>query len=126
IGEDYLPRIKDDGEYRPVISGGEEDLLNLCLRLAVSQMIAERAGQPLSLLILDEVFGSLDALRRSGVLDKLQALKSRFDQIILISHVEAIHDAVDNCLWVRYDPRRGISTVTEAVPDDADIGEAVG
>jgi len=125
IGEDYLPRIKDDGEYRQVISGGEEDLLNLCIRLAVSQMIAERAGQPLSLLILDEVFGSLDAMRRSGVLEKLQALKSRFDQIILISHVEAIHDAVDNCLWVQYDDRRGVSTVTEAAPDEVDLGEGV-
>lgn len=126
IGEDYLPRIKEDGQYRPVISGGEEDLLNLCLRLAVSQMIAERAGQPLSLLILDEVFGSLDAMRRSGVLEKLQALKSRFDQIILISHVEAIHDSVDNCLWVQYDSRRGISTVSEVIPEEVDLGEAVG
>ena len=43
-----------------MISGGEEDVANLALRLAISQMIAERAGQPLSLLVLDEIFGSLD------------------------------------------------------------------
>ena len=52
---------------KPVISGGEEDLANLVLRLAISQMIAERAGQPLSLLVLDEVFGSLDESRRQHV-----------------------------------------------------------
>lgn len=115
----YLPRLKDDGQYKPVVSGGEEDIVNLCIRLAISQMIADRAGQPLSLLILDEVFGSLDAMRREGVLEKLQALKSRFDQIILISHIEAIHDAVDNCLWVSFDERNKISVVSEIQADEA-------
>lgn len=119
IDESYLPRLKDDGQYKPVVSGGEEDIVNLCIRLAISQMIADRAGQPLSLLILDEVFGSLDAMRREGVLEKLQALKSRFDQIILISHIEAIHDAVDNCLWVSFDERNKISVVSEVQADEA-------
>ena len=50
-----------------MISGGEEDIANLALRLAISQMIAERAGQPLSLLVLDEIFGSLDEDRRHAV-----------------------------------------------------------
>ena len=49
-----------------MISGGEEDVANMVLRLAISQMIADRAGQPLSILILDEVFGSLDIERRDG------------------------------------------------------------
>lgn len=118
IGDDYLPRLKDDEEYRPVISGGEEDVLNLCVRLAISKMIAERAGQPLSLLVLDEVFGSLDASRRDNVVQLLHGLKSRFEQIILITHVDAIHDAVDNCLWVRYDEKRRVSTVSEGLPDE--------
>jgi len=101
-----------------VISGGEEDVLNLCVRLAISKMIAERAGQPLSLLVLDEVFGSLDASRRDNVVQLLHGLKSRFEQIILITHVDAIHDAVDNCLWVRYDEKRRVSTVSEGLPDE--------
>ena len=37
--------ILEDGIPKPVLSGGEEDLANLVLRLAISQMIAERAGQ---------------------------------------------------------------------------------
>ena len=56
--------VLEDGVPKPVISGGEEDLANLVLRLAISQMIAERAGQAFSLLVLDEVFGSLDETRR--------------------------------------------------------------
>ncbi|NIW38546.1 MAG: SMC family ATPase, partial [Gemmatimonadetes bacterium] len=67
IGPDYNVVVLDEGEEKPVISGGEEDLANLVLRLAISQMIADRAGQTLSLLIFDEVFGGLDDQRRDSV-----------------------------------------------------------
>jgi exonuclease SbcC len=60
IDPKYNILVLDHGDPKPVISGGEEDIVNLCLRLAISQMITERSGQPFSLLILDEVFGSLD------------------------------------------------------------------
>lgn len=111
IDEDYEAIIRDDGEPKPVISGGEDDIVNLALRLAVSRMIADRAGQDLSLLVLDEVFGSLDDIRRDNVITLLQTLKARFEQIILITHVEAIHDAVDNCIWVDYDESTKLSQV---------------
>lgn len=111
IDENYSFSLKEDGEVKPVISGGEEDILNLALRLAISQMIAERSGQVLNLLILDEVFGSLDDSRRANVVSVLQALRSRFDQIIVISHIETIHDMMDQCLWVEYDPRERCSRI---------------
>jgi len=116
IDESYDVRILDDGRAKPVISGGEEDVANLVLRLAVSQMIAERAGQPLSVLILDEVFGSLDRQRRSGVLDLLQRLRSRFDQVLLITHVEDIREGVDQVLRVDYDERTGGSRISAEAP----------
>ena len=72
LDEDYVATLLDDGDPKAVISGGEEDVANLALRLAISQMIAERAGQPLSLLILDEIFGSLDEDRRAAVVDLLR------------------------------------------------------
>jgi len=109
----YEAVIRDDGELKPVISGGEEDVVNLSLRLAISQMIADRAGQSFSLLVLDEVFGSLDDVRRDNVVALLQNLKNRFEQIILITHVESIHDAVDNCLWVYFDERTKTSRLTD-------------
>ncbi len=75
IDENYQATILDDNERKPVISGGEEDVVNLALRLAISQMIADRAGQSFSLLVLDEVFGSLDETRRDNVVGLLQNLK---------------------------------------------------
>jgi len=116
VDEAYDVLVLDDGRPKPVISGGEEDVANLVLRLAVSQMIAERAGQPLSVLILDEVFGSLDSQRRSGVLDLLQKLRSRFDQVLLITHVEDVREGVDHVLRVAYDERTGASVVSAEPP----------
>jgi len=125
INEDYRAVIKDDGEDKPVISGGEEDVVNLALRLAISQMIADRAGQPFSLLVLDEVFGSLDDTRRDNVIALLQNLKNRFEQIILITHIESIHDAVDNCLWVEFDERTKTSRLSDRFAEAIQLDTAL-
>jgi len=113
LDEEFNAVVYEDGEPRPVISGGEEDLVNLVLRLGVSQMIADRAGQPLSLLVLDEIFGSLDEVRRESVMHLLRNLKSRFPQVILISHVEGVRESLDRVLRVRYDEATGAAVVTE-------------
>src|SRR6185437_2847378 len=53
LDDQYNVIVLEDAVPKPVISGGEEDLANLVLRLSISEMIAERAGQAFSLLILD-------------------------------------------------------------------------
>ncbi len=121
LDESYLPTIVEDGEAKPVISGGEEDVVNLALRLAISEMIAERAGQPLSLLVLDEIFGSLDEERRASVLDLLRALSDRFPQVVLITHVEGMRDAFDRVVRMTYDVEKGVTTATEETPEASDV-----
>jgi exonuclease SbcC len=111
IDEKYSVAILEDGVAKPVLSGGEEDIANLVLRLAVSQMIAERSGQAFSLLILDEIFGHLDESRRFNVLDLLRALGDRFEQVILITHIEGVRDGLDNVIGVRYDAAAAASVV---------------
>jgi exonuclease SbcC len=121
LTEQYEPFIVDDGERKAVISGGEEDVTHLCLRLAISRMIAERSGQPLSLLVLDEIFGSLDASRRDNVVILLQRLKAVFEQIILITHIESLHDVVDQCLWVTLDTASRTSRISETREGSLDL-----
>src|SRR5690606_10057427 len=87
ISEDFSCTLHRDGVPVEVISGGEEDVVAVAMRLATSQMIAERAGHPLSLLILDEVFGSLDDVRRANALALFRRLRGIFEQILLISHI---------------------------------------
>ena len=81
------------------------------LRIAISQMIAERAGQTLSTLFLDEVFGSLDQERRDNVIQLLQKLRDRFEQVILITHVETVREGLDHVIRLEYDERSGASVV---------------
>ena len=119
LDERYNVSILEDGIPKPVLSGGEEDIANLVLRLAVSQMIAERSGQAFSLLILDEVFGSLDETRRFNVLELLRALGDRFEQVILITHIEAVRDGLDHVISVRYDPAAAASVVESSSPPPA-------
>jgi exonuclease SbcC len=113
LDEEYHAVVLEDGAPQPVISGGEEDLTNLVLRLGVSQMIADRSGQPLSLLVLDEIFGSLDEARRISVLHLLRGLEARFPQAVLITHVEGVRESVDRVLRVHYDEASGASSVVE-------------
>ena len=113
IDENFNVLVLDEGEEKPVISGGEEDVANLVLRIAISQMIAERAGQQLNVLFLDEVFGSLDLERRDNVVQLLHKLEDRFEQVVLITHIETIREGLDHTIRVTYDERTGASTVAE-------------
>ena len=111
LGEDFTPTVVEDGEAKTVISGGEEDILNLCMRISLSHMLAERAGQHFSLLILDEVFGSLDEARRGNVLALLEKLRTRFEQIIIITHLDDVKDGVQHLIQVDYDEVSGRAQV---------------
>ncbi len=124
LDDNYNVVVLEDAVPKPVISGGEEDLANLVLRLAISQMIAERSGQPFSLLVLDEIFGSLDDAHRASVLELLRGLHDRFEQVILITHVESVRDMLDQVVTVRYDAATGASVVRRddrRAMDGADI-----
>jgi DNA repair protein SbcC/Rad50 len=121
LDDSYNLTVIEDGVPKPVISGGEQDIANLCLRLAISQMIAERAGQQFSLLVLDEVFGSLDESRRHNVVELLRRLQDRFEQVILITHIEAVREGLDQIISVRYDEESGASLVTQGERVDLEL-----
>ncbi|MEP6999372.1 MAG: SMC family ATPase [bacterium] len=128
LDDSYNLTVLEEGIPKPVISGGEEDIANLCLRLAISQMIAERAGQSFSLLILDEVFGSLDEARRQNVVELLRGLHDRFEQVIIITHIEQVREGLDRVISVRYDQETGSSIVTQvdATLDESELLAEVG
>ncbi len=74
-------------------SGGERDAIILAARLALSRMIGQQAANPPGFLVLDEVFGSLDADRRAHLLGLLGTITSLFDdvrQVFIISHVDDV------------------------------------
>jgi len=112
LDEDYDLLVYDNGTAYGIerFSGGEEDLANLCLRLAISEVITERAGGTFNFIILDEIFGSQDTFRRQNIMKALNGLSSKFRQIFLITHVDDIKNYVENIIYVNED-ESGVSTV---------------
>ena len=127
IDADYNVTLSESGIAKPVISGGEEDVLNLALRLAISRMIADRSGHAFGLLILDEIFGSLDEDRRLRVVGLLRHLLTRFEQVIVLTHIEATRDDMDHQVLVSLDDLTGNSVVRMkdlgSLPDYEDLQE---
>jgi len=112
IDENYNLMVYDGGNPYAIerFSGGEEDLANLCLRLAISEVITERAGGLFNFIILDEIFGSQDMIRRQNIMKALNGLSSKFRQIFLITHIEDIKNYMENIILVS-ENESGISTV---------------
>ncbi|UCG60705.1 MAG: SMC family ATPase [Candidatus Zixiibacteriota bacterium] len=102
LDEKYNLRVMDSGVYYGVdrFSGGEKDLANLCLRLAISLALTESAGLTRSFVILDEVFGSQDNQRKELILQAMAQLKNRFPQILLVTHVDDVKDGVEEIVEV--------------------------
>ena len=114
--ENYRVRLLDrfDDSYAiDRFSGGEADVASLSARVALSKIIAARGGgATLGFLILDEVFGSLDANRRNNVLLALDRLKRSFGQIFIISHVAEVQEsALVDEVWMLEEDESGKSTV---------------
>jgi DNA repair protein SbcC/Rad50 len=102
LDEDYEVYVTDQGARYTLerFSGGEKDLVHLALRLAVSRLIADRGGVELRFLALDEVFGSLDQERRELVVAALGELGTLYSQVLVVSHLESLQDALQHALVV--------------------------
>ncbi|HEQ99014.1 MAG TPA: SMC family ATPase [candidate division Zixibacteria bacterium] len=102
LNEDYEISIRDYGELQELnrFSGGEQDLANLSLRLAISRLLAQSSRLEAGFLILDEVFGSQDSLRKENILGAIAGLQDFFRQIFMVTHVEDVKEAVQTLMTV--------------------------
>ncbi|MCX6664823.1 MAG: SMC family ATPase [Euryarchaeota archaeon] len=112
LDEEYNLLISDNGTSYEIerFSGGEEDLANLCLRLAISEVITERAGGAFNFIILDEILGSQDTIRRQNIISALHGLSSKFRQLFLITHIDDVKNFIEHTITVLED-ENGISTI---------------
>ena len=75
-----------------MFSGGESFRANLALRIAISKLLARRAGAQLQTLVIDEGFGSQDSQGRSLVVEAINSIQHDFERIIVITHIEELKD----------------------------------
>ncbi len=74
-------------------SGGEAFRINFAIRIAVSQLLARRAGAQLRTLFVDEGFGTQDENGRERLVEALTAIQDDFDLILVITHIDDLRDA---------------------------------
>ncbi len=87
--------IADELGERPYenYSGGEQFRVNFALRVALSRLLARRAGAQLQTLFIDEGFGSQDAQGRERMVEVIHAIQDEFACILVITHLEELRDA---------------------------------
>lgn len=87
-------RISDELGTRnyEMFSGGESFRVNFAIRIALSRLLAHRAGTRLQLLVVDEGFGSQDIEGRERVVEAIQAIESEFEKILIITHLEDLRE----------------------------------
>ena len=87
-------RIADEFGLRDyeLFSGGEAFRINFALRIALSRLLARRAGAQLRALFIDEGFGTQDAAGRERLVEAIAAIQDDFDLILVITHIEELRD----------------------------------
>jgi DNA repair protein SbcC/Rad50 len=109
ISDTYDVKVLDGGEMVDLsaLSGGEQDLVALAVRLALAEVVTSRQGVAgIGTLVLDEVFGSQDAGRQQSIVTALRSLRDIYGQILLISHVGGLDEAADAVVTVTTSPDR--------------------
>ena len=103
VSNDFDFYIYDEGKKYPIerFSGGEIDLANLVLRIAISKTLSELSGAgSVEFLAFDEVFGSQDESRRMEILEAFHTIKEQYRQIFLISHEMEIKEMFERVVEV--------------------------
>ena len=73
-------------------SGGEAMRVNFAIRIALSRLLARRAGARLETLVIDEGFGTLDGLGRERMVEAITSVQGDFRRIVVITHIDELKD----------------------------------
>ncbi len=86
--------ISDGGSTRDyeTYSGGEAFRVNFAIRLALSHVLAHRAGARLQTLVIDEGFGNQDAEGRDKLVQAINEVSNDFAKVLVITHLDELKD----------------------------------
>jgi len=95
-------QISDSAGLRnyEMYSGGEAFRVNFAIRLALSEILSQRKGARLQTLVIDEGFGSQDALGRQRLIEAINIVRHDFAKILIITHLDELKDAFPNRIEV--------------------------
>jgi exonuclease SbcC len=106
-------QISDSAGIRAyeMYSGGEAFRVNFAVRLALSEILAQRKGARLQTLVIDEGFGSQDALGRQRLVEAINLVKDDFAKILVITHLEELKDSFPTRIEVEKGERGSMISV---------------
>ena len=87
-----------------MFSGGESFRINFAIRLALSHVLAQRAGARLQTLVIDEGFGSQDEIGRQRLTEAITLVQDDYKKILVITHIEQLKDIFSSQLVVEKTP----------------------
>ena len=93
-------------------SGGEAFRINFALRIALSRLLARRAGAKLQTLVIDEGFGSQDVDGRDRLVDAIKAIQDDFEKILVITHIAELKDVFPVRIEVSKTPAGSVIALT--------------
>ena len=76
-----------------MFSGGEAFRIDFAIRIALSKLLARRAGAPLPTLIIDEGFGTQDTTGIEKIKEAITSIQDDFEKILVITHITDFKDA---------------------------------
>ncbi len=88
-------KIADEAGPRSyeLYSGGEAFRVNLAIRIALSKLLARRAGARLQTLIIDEGFGTQDAEGLQRLVEAIRCIQDDFGLVLVVTHIDELKDA---------------------------------
>ncbi len=89
-------------------SGGEAFKVNFALRIALSRLLARRAGAKLETLIIDEGFGSQDDGSRERLVKAIRLIQADFSRVLVITHIADVREMFP--VQIQVTKSNGIST----------------
>ena len=95
VNETLELRINDELGERAyeMFSGGEAFRINFAVRIALSKLLAYRAGARLQTIFIDEGFGTQDTQGREALIDAINSVSKDFERIVIITHIDELKDA---------------------------------
>ncbi|MFC1913186.1 AAA family ATPase [Chloroflexota bacterium] len=76
-----------------MFSGGEVFRINFAIRIALSKLLAKRAGAPMPTMVIDEGFGTQDSVGIEKLKEAINSIQEDFDKILIITHLDELKDA---------------------------------
>jgi len=94
VAETLEIEISDSAGTRKyeLYSGGEAFRANFAIRVALSKLLARRAGARLQTLVIDEGFGSQDIEGRDRLIEAIDSIRDDFEKILVVTHLDELKE----------------------------------